>query len=116
MGTWNLKACPMDGGSIALEPNGKVATTWRRENTIYVASPGSMEQKMGEGRAASLAQSTRGHYLVWQQNQHIVALSPNAIGAVTIGNGTYPRVATLQDQGAISVWEADGQIVARRLE
>jgi hypothetical protein len=116
MGTWNLKACPMDGGGLALDPQGKVATTWRRENTIYYASPGSMEQKMGEGRAASLAQTSKGHYLVWQQNQNIVALSPDKIGTETIGAGTYPRVATLQDQGAISVWEADGQIVARRLD
>jgi hypothetical protein len=116
MGTWNLKACPMDGGGLVLDAQGKVATTWRRENTIYYASPGSMEQKIGEGRAASLAQSSKGHYLVWQQNQNIVALSPDKIGAETIGAGTYPRVATLQDQGAISVWEADGRIVAKRLD
>jgi hypothetical protein len=116
MGTWNLKACPMDGGGIALDPNGEVGTTWRRENAIYYARPGSMEQQLGEGRASALAASARGHYVVWQEKRNIVALSPNKPVPETIGSGTYPRVATLQDQSAISVWEADGQIVARHLD
>ena len=60
-------------------------------------------------------QSARGHYLVWQQNQNILALSPGKTGPETLGNGTYPRVASLRGQGAISVWEADGRIVARKL-
>lgn len=116
MGSWDLKACPMDGGAIAMDPSGKVGTTWRRENTIYYAQPGSMEHKMGEGRASALALSARGNYIVWQQNRNIMALSPNKPGAETIGNGTFPRVATLKDQSAVSVWEAEGQIVARHLD
>ena len=115
MGSWTLKACPMDGGSLALEPGGKVASAWRREGTIYYAQPGALEQKMGEGRAASLALSARGHYLVWQQNQNILALSPGKTGPELLGKGTFPRVASLRGQGAISVWEADGQILARQL-
>jgi hypothetical protein len=116
MGTWNLKACPMDGGGLALDPKGKVGTTWRRENTIYFASPGSMEQKIGEGRACSLAKTAKGNYIVWQQNSKILALSPGKLGPETIGDGTYPRTATLKNQSAISVWESAGQIVASRLE
>jgi hypothetical protein len=116
MGSWNLKGCPMDGGAIALDPKGQVGTTWRRENTIYYAHPGSMEQKIGEGRAAILAQSAKGRYIVWQENRNIMALSPGKPLAETIGSGTYPRVATLKDQSAVSVWEADGQIVARHLD
>ena len=116
MGTWNLKACPMDGGGIALDARGQVGTTWRRENTIYYAGPGAMEQKIGEGRACSLAKTATGNYIVWQQNSKILALSPGKLGPETLGEGSFPRIATLKDQSAISVWEAAGQIVARHLK
>jgi hypothetical protein len=115
MGTWNLKACPMDGGGIALDSKGKVGTTWRRENTIYFASPGSMEQNIGSGRACAIAKTAKGNYIVWQQNSNIVALSPGSLGPQTVGAGAYPRIAMLQDQTAICVWEAEGQIVARQI-
>jgi hypothetical protein len=75
-----------------------------------------MEQKVGEGRACTLAKTTKGNYIVWQQNNKIMALSPNQLGAATIGSGTFPKVARLKDQTAVSVWEAEGQIVARHLE
>src|SRR5581483_10651378 len=29
--TWILNACPMDGGGITFDPNGQIATVWRRE-------------------------------------------------------------------------------------
>ena len=114
-GSWQLKACPMDGGGIALDARGQVATTWRRENILYYAQPGSGEQSLGEGRAGALAASAKGNYIVWQQNRNIMVLSPQETGAQRIGSGTYPRVATLRDQSAIAVWEAGGQIVASKL-
>jgi hypothetical protein len=116
MGTWNLKACPMDGGGIALDAKGEVGTAWRREGTVYYAGPGGMEQKVGEGRACALAKTARGNYIVWQQNSKIMALSPGQLGPEAVGEGTFPRVAALQDQRAVSVWEAGGQIVARQLD
>jgi BNR repeat-like domain len=116
MGTWNLKACPMDGGGIALDAQGKVGTAWRRENTVYYAGAGDMEQKVGEGRACTLAKTARGNYIVWQQQKDIVALRPGKLAPETIGSGSYPRVATLKDQSAVSVWEAEGQILAKRLD
>lgn len=116
MDTWKLKACPMDGGGIALDAGGKVVTTWRRESSIYMAYPGAMEKRMGEGRAGVVASSARGNYLVWQQNQNIMALSPDHTGAEVVGTGTFPKVAILKDQNAIAIWEKEGQIVARRLQ
>ncbi|WP_146905164.1 sialidase family protein [Adhaeribacter aerolatus] len=111
-GTWNLKGCPMDGGAIALDAKGKVGTTWRRENTIYYAEPGGMEQKMGEGRASSLTKTSKGNYLVWQQGDNIMALTPNQLSTQIIGAGIYPRLTTLANQKVLSVWESEGKIVA----
>lgn len=115
LGTWVLKACPMDGGAVALDANGKVGTTWRRENTIYYTEPGSMEQKIGEGRASSLAKTTKGNYLIWQQGSNILALTPNKLSPEIIGTGIYPRLVPLANQQVISVWESEGKILARLL-
>ncbi|GAA4429293.1 hypothetical protein GCM10023188_14470 [Pontibacter saemangeumensis] len=114
-GTWVLEACPMDGGAISVDASGQAGSIWRRENTVYYAEPGSAERKIGEGRAPSLAKTTKGEYLVWQQNGEIMALTPNKLAIETIGAGTYPRLAALSDQGVISVWESDGRIMAKRL-
>lgn len=114
-GTWILEACPMDGGAISLDANGKVGATWRRENTIYYAEPGSAEQKVGEGRASSLAKTTKGSYVVWQQSSRIMAITPNQLGIETIGAGAYPRILALSDQSAICIWESEGRILAKRL-
>ncbi|CAN5783015.1 hypothetical protein BH24BAC1_BH24BAC1_36580 [soil metagenome] len=115
-GTWMLKACPMDGGAISMDVDSKIGSTWRRENTIYYAEPGSPEQKIGEGRASTLAKTTKGNFIVWQQNNKIMALTPNQLSTETIGTGTYPRVAAFSNsQGAMIMWESEGQILAKRL-
>lgn len=115
MGTWSLKACPMDGGAVAMNANGKVGTTWRRENSIYYAEPGTMEQKIGEGRASSLVKTLKGNYIVWQQGNNIVAQMPNQLGPEIIGTGIYPRLTALANQKVLSVWEMDGKILAKIL-
>ena len=115
LGTWTLKACPMDGGAVALNTQGKVGTTWRRENIVYYAEPGNPEQKIGEGRASSLVKTSKGNYLVWQQGENIMALTPSQLGAEIIGTGTYPRLTVLANQKVMGIWEKDGQILASLL-
>ena len=116
MGTWKLKACPMDGGGVALDARSQAGTTWRREGTIYYAEPGALERRVGEGRAASLAKTSKGPYLVWHQNNKIMAFRPASLAPEMIGEGAFPRIAAWKDQGAISVWESEGRILARRME
>lgn len=113
LGTWKLKACPMDGGAVAMNTKGKVGTIWRRENTIFYAEPGSMEQKIGEGKAGNLIKTTKGNYIVWQQGTNIMALTPNQLGAEPIGTGIYPRVTALANHKVLSIWESDGKILAK---
>ncbi|MDQ3292562.1 MAG: glycoside hydrolase [Bacteroidota bacterium] len=116
MGTWELKACPMDGGAVAVNAQGNLGTTWRRENTVYYAEPGGMEQKMGEGRASSLVKTAKGNYLAWQNGNNIMALVPGKLGPEIMGTGNYPRLATIANQQVICVWETDGKIVASLLQ
>jgi hypothetical protein len=47
-GTWPLKACPMDGGGIAIA-DGKVVTAWRRNFDIFLARPGQAEKSSAKG-------------------------------------------------------------------
>jgi len=115
LGTWTLKACPMDGGAMALDASGKVGTTWRRENTIYYTEPGSMEQRIAEGKASSLVKTLQGNYIVWQQGNNIMSLAPNKLRPEIIGTGIYPRITTLSNQKILGLWESDGKIVSKIL-
>ena len=55
-GTWQLNACPMDGGGLAINENGIVSAAWRRNGEVYYSSGGQSERKLGSGRDVSMAQ------------------------------------------------------------
>lgn len=48
-GTWPLNACPMDGGSLAVDDAGRPVTAWMRAGEAFVARPGEREAKLGVG-------------------------------------------------------------------
>ena len=100
---------------MALDAKGKVGITCRRENNIYYAVPGTVEQKIREGRSNSLAKNSKGNYLVWQQGDNIMALISNQLSTQIIGTGIYPRLTTLANQKVVNVWESEGKIVAKIL-
>jgi hypothetical protein len=64
-GTWPLNACPMDGGALAIAPNGAVTTIWRRDQEIFTCAPGGSERFLGRGQQAWAAATERGVYAVW---------------------------------------------------
>lgn len=114
LGTWLLKACPMEGGGLALDTQGKPVTTWKRENEIFVIAPGLPEEKIGEGRACTVASSVKGNFTAWQQNGNIMVKAPGQLAATALGAGNYPRlIATAQNN--VVIWEAAGGIVASQL-
>ena len=115
VGTWLLNACPMDGGALAKDVNGNVGSVWRREGAVYYAEPGGREQKIAEGRAATLTKTINGDYILWQQGENIMAKTPDKYLFENLGKGIYPRAATLPDQTVFSIWESEGKIVARIL-
>ena len=64
--TWELDACPMDGGCISVAPNGSIATSWRRDKDIFLTSKKSPRgQLVGTGRQPWVTTNTSGDYLVW---------------------------------------------------
>ena len=112
--TWKYDKCPMDGGAISLDPNGRIGTTWFRNKSVFYAEPGKAERKIADGRAPALVKTSKGNYLAWQQGNDIAILTPDKITSETIGTGTYPRLTSMADGSVICMWESDGSILARK--
>ena len=53
-GSWKLDGCPMDGGGLAISRNGEVQTIWKREASIYTATPGMPEKEIGERKGCTI--------------------------------------------------------------
>ena len=69
-GTWTLKACPMDGGSIAASPTGDIYAAWRRDTEVFLSTPKSTgERRLGAGKQPWLALTSAGPVVVWQENK-----------------------------------------------
>jgi hypothetical protein len=114
LGTWPLKACPMEGGGLAVNAQGKPVTIWKRQNAIFLNIPGLTEEQISEGRNCSVATSAKDTFLVWQQNNTIWAKTTGQLTPVQVGVGTYPRAVTSGTHHVV-VYEANEGIVARQV-
>lgn len=109
-GTWQLNACPMDGGDLTVDRRNTLTTVWRRNNQLYLARAGEKEKPVAEGRNAAIAISGKSTYLVWHQTGQVWSLMPGKDSPEMIGNGRYPRVVRLSGSRAFCVWEDGGTI------
>jgi hypothetical protein len=65
-GSWPLDHCPMDGGSFVVLADGKAATVWRRDKTVYFCESGSAnEVELGPGEQPWITTSAKGPMAVW---------------------------------------------------
>ena len=114
-GTWQLKGCPMDGGDISIDEKGNVVTVWKRKNEIFLSQPGKAEIRLGEGRTPTMAATDRGTLVAWQHDGEILVRNSNG-NIESLGKGAYPQfAASLNQDYAIVVWEADEQIMLKKL-
>lgn len=110
-GSWQLNACPMDGGSIVVSQN-RVVTAWRREHEIFLAKPGDKEVGIGEGVDVSIAAAPNGVYAVWSTPTGVRSLAPGKKESVAISQkGAFPNVVALSDRRVLAAWEDDGKVV-----
>ena len=65
VGSWPLNACPMDGGAIASDARGRIASAWRREETIYTCAPGQPERAVEGGQQPWIAAGRDGFWSAW---------------------------------------------------
>ncbi|MGH9674620.1 MAG: sialidase family protein [Bryobacteraceae bacterium] len=105
-GSWPLKACPMDGGGLAVAGS-EVTTVWRREQTVYKARAGAAEEKLGLGRDAAIAMAGGKTYIAWSSAQ---GLQFRAGGSKPFTRpGAFVDLATAGDK-VVAAWEHDGRI------
>lgn len=112
-GTWQLNACPMDGGGLVVDRQGKVLTVWRREDKVYLAEPGKEEILLGKGKDPAVVFGPNGPYAVWTGNG-LEARVPGKTDPVSLDpKGGF--VSLTGGDTVIAAWESEGAIVVRPL-
>jgi hypothetical protein len=105
-GSWPLKACPMDGGGIAVDGHGNLVTVWRRQNAIFQGPPGVGEAPVAEGKDPAIAAGKGGVYLAWSATGGVQARPPAAAVLTLDPKGAYPQLAALPDGSILAAWES----------
>jgi hypothetical protein len=112
--TWEINACPMDGGGLARSGSGMI-TAWRRDSDVYLAAPGEQERKIGTGKDIALATHGNRIFAIWTQVGKIEAWISGK-PEILSNNGAFPTLAPLADGSVMAAWEEDGAITLRRLK
>ncbi|TKK69929.1 exo-alpha-sialidase [Ilyomonas limi] len=108
-GNWQLNACPMDGGGLAINDKGVAETVWRRENTIYACEPGKAEIALGIGKGCSIATVNNKNVYAWSAGGNITCLLPDGTAKV-IGKGALPLLKSVSNDAVVCIWENNKQI------
>lgn len=115
-GSWKLKGCPMDGGSLYSDEKGDVITVWRREGDIFLCEPGKEEVKLGTGKTPVVTKNEQGTQVLWSENNEILSLSTTSNKITSLGKGRYPNVVSGKDF-TLAFWETENkEIVVKRLD
>jgi len=114
-GSWNINACPMDGGGIALD-HGRVVTAWRRQKELYIDVPGQPEQRIGEGADITIAAGAKGVYAAWTNGGAVYVRTPASSQPVTVADhGAFPHLLALPNGKVLAAWEDAGKITVQPL-
>jgi hypothetical protein len=119
--SWILNGCPMDGGAIAVDRAGNVATVWLRAGTVVSASPTRDELTIGDGVQP---------WLAFDQTEPVIVWLDRRPGRLSIRRGLTSAAETIVESGAIDpvvaanparsgsvvVWEQAGAIRAAKIE
>ncbi len=114
-GSWKLNACPMDGGGLAIDKNGKVQTVWKRNENIFTAVPGIPEIKIGNGRNCTVESVGNKNVYAWTENGNVIFIKANGEKKV-LGNGSQPVIKALDNDHVICLWQNEKQIHASILK
>jgi len=114
-GTWQINACPMDGGGLALDDQGLISA-WRRDGQIFVARPGEAETSLGAGKDVALAMGKKGLYVAWSGPDGIQVRLPGGKTPVSWKHeGAFVNLVPLANGSVLAAWEHQGSITAEPL-
>lgn len=111
-GTWKLNGCPMDGGGITAK-SASVATTWRREGTVYYCKPGQPEKALGTGRNSAIAETNSDTFVGFQASDTLKLVSMKENKTQAVGTGEFMKLAVLPNKKIACVWESDNKVLFR---
>lgn len=124
-GSWQLDACPMDGGMLAANGSGHIETAWRRDRSIYMATDsGKTEVLLGRGEQPWIAATQKGTFIVWatRRDGDLMLREPGTeVAKVLSSNARDPMIVAADGLGSVvCCWEAkrgdDSRIVVQRLD
>ncbi|MEO8130162.1 MAG: sialidase family protein [Bryobacteraceae bacterium] len=114
-GTWQLNACPMDGGALAVDDAGLVSV-WRRDGEIFLARPGQPETVLGKGKDVALAVGKKGLYTAWSGPDGIQVRLPGANASVPLHReGAFVNLLALPNGSVLAAWEHQGSLTVEPL-
>jgi hypothetical protein len=116
-GSWALNACPMDGGALAADPAGRLASVWRRQDSVFFVRPGEAEILVGNGRSPTMSVSPdgKGSYVIWQDGPSILLKLMDGPKPAVVGDGRLPQVLALPRGGVLTAWERAGMVYVRTM-
>jgi hypothetical protein len=111
-GTWQLNACPMDGGGLVVSGK-RIVTAWRRAEDIYLDEPGEQETKLAAGKDVAISMSRDRVYAAWSSGGEVMLWDSDKTMTLS-KTGAFPALTSLTDGGIVAAWEENGAIVTRR--
>jgi hypothetical protein len=111
-GTWQLDACPMDGGAIAVDEAGAIHSVWRREKTVYATSgKPKAEIRLGDGEQPWLAMTKSGPAIAWISRRpgDLFVKLAGAKAPVKLATGARDPVIAGLEGSVVLAWEAEEQ-------
>jgi hypothetical protein len=115
MGSWQLDACPMDGGALLADGARGVVTVWRREKTVYLARPGQQEVPVAQGINPSAISTAAGPVVAWSGAAGVTIAVPGGPPVVLDQRGSFVALAE-GPEGIVAAWESADGSVTRPLE
>ena len=113
-GTWMLKACPMDGGALLLGHKGELQTVWRREQTVYLATPGVAEVVVAAGVNPALALSGGGPVVLWNGVDGLTVQVPDGKPTLVDRAGRFGAIVVTGSGAAVVAFERGDIAVVRQ--
>lgn len=116
--TWKLVACPMDGGDIRVDTDGKIQTVWRREGLVYYCQPKERELNVAKGKSCSIVAdktSNKGLVITLQDGENVKLVGLNNQNEINVGKGKFLKSAVLGNKEVLCVWEQNKNIRYRKI-
>jgi len=116
--TWQLNACPMDGGDVMIDPSKNIHTVWRRRDSVYYCTPGKKEMTVTKGKLCSFVKTRNvqtNPLMILQENNTLIIRRQDKPINVEVGSGSFAKAALLSNGSLFCIWENDHQVFWRTM-